>query len=235
MSFVGFVYSLRVSLVSRGLGSCESWIITVLGVDRHGAEVRVPDLVAGWAHWRLAAAGRSDVAEACNCPGRCVLAARSQEVAVQRAVRRLEAKGIVTARFDAWGRKVVRLSGVPVTWRPGRGVDDADAAPVLCARCGAQVAGRVIDRQRRRAALPRERRTKQVNSAGRVHRNVGDQLRASTGPALDFYLGCRVSQFVLGRGSGMRISVPACHRYRCPDGHAITLLARVPPGADSAT
>ena len=68
-----------------------------------------------------------------------------------------------------------------------------------------------------------------MNSAGRVYRDVGDQLRASTVPALDFNLGSWVLLFVLGRGSGMRISMPACHRYRCPYGHAATLLA---PRAD---
>jgi hypothetical protein len=151
MSLVGFVYSLRMPLVSRGLGSCESWIITALGVDRHGAEVRVPDLVAGWAHWRrVARTGRGS--EACDCPGRCVVASRSQEVVVHRAVRSLEAKGVVAARFDAYGRKVIHLTDGPVAWRPGLGTDDAEAAPVLCGLCGARTAGRAMDRRRRRAA-----------------------------------------------------------------------------------
>jgi hypothetical protein len=151
MSFVGFVYSLRVPLVSRGLGSCESWIITVLGVDRHGAEVRVPDLVAGWAHWqRVARSGRGS--EDCDCPARCRVATRSQEVAVHRAVRTLEGKGIVVARFDAYQRKVIRLAAGPVTWRPGQGTDDAEAEPVMCGACGVRAAGQAFSRPRRKAA-----------------------------------------------------------------------------------
>ena len=151
MSFVGFVYSLRVPLVSRGLGSCESWIIAVLGVDRHGAEVRVPDLVAGWAHWQRVARGIRGP-EACDCPGRCTVARRSHEVAVHRAVRTLEGKGLVTARFDAYQRKVIRLAEGPVTWRPGQGTDDAEAEPVMCGVCGVRAAGQAFGRQRRRAA-----------------------------------------------------------------------------------
>lgn len=138
--------------MSRGLGSLQSWIIGVLAVDRHGAEVRVPDLVSGWAHWRAVAHGGRG-SESCDCPGRCMLASRSNEVAVHRAVRAIEDKGLIVARLDLYGRKVVRLAEGPVTWRPGRGVDDADAGPELCAACGGRAAGWIIDRQRRRAAL----------------------------------------------------------------------------------
>lgn len=58
-----------------------------------------------------------------------------------RRPTRLEGKAIVVARFDAWGRKVLRLSPVPVTWQPERGVDNVKEGPMLCALCASGVAG----------------------------------------------------------------------------------------------
>lgn len=144
MAFVGFRYVLGRVAMPRGLGELQRFVIGVLGERRCGAEARTGDVAAAWAHWRAGGA------EACDCPGACRLVTAARLVAVYRAVLSLERKGILLSRRDAWGRKIVRLAHAADRWRPGQDVDDA-AGPLLCARCGAEVAGEWIWKARRAA------------------------------------------------------------------------------------
>lgn len=139
--------------MSRGLGSLESFIVMELGL-RGGGPLPVPDLTRAWAHLRrsLARPGRR-YGEACDCPGACALVTVSLAESVRNAARRLEAKGIVAAQADWFGRKQLQLAEVPLRWRPGR--DIAEGEPATCAVCGLRTGGQLIRRQRRRAALPR--------------------------------------------------------------------------------
>ena len=108
--------------MSRGFGSLESFVISELGV-RCAGPVLMLDLTADWAHLRRSLASpRRGLGERCDCPGACRLVTVSLAESVRQAVRRLEAKGVLRAELDWFGRKSVWLPGGPVTWRPGQGM-----------------------------------------------------------------------------------------------------------------
>lgn len=107
--------------MSRGPGVMEGFVVAYLGAEcRRGSWVPVTCLTRDYAHYRRAVllepwVGHSEV---CDCVGRCVVVGAGEETHVRRAVRRLERKGAVVARFDAYQRKLVQGSGVWPEYRP---------------------------------------------------------------------------------------------------------------------
>lgn len=116
--------------MSRGLGAAESFVRLHVGLDHGGGPVLVSDIAADWAHWRLLLARPgAGIRERCDCAVRCLYATEVQAKVIRQAVQRMERKGLLGARFDLYGRKLVwAVEGA--RWRPHDG-----PGPRRCRSC----------------------------------------------------------------------------------------------------